>query len=268
VVLDPDAARLDGLVAVVTGGGSGIGRGIANGMHAFGANVAIWERNPDTSQSAADEVDGLSVPTDVRDADQVDEALAATIDRFGTVDILVNNAGGVFVSPFLETSENGFDALYRSNLKHVLLCSKAVANHMVEVGHGGAMINVTSIEGVRAAPMFAAYAAAKAGVINLTKTLALELAPHDIRVNAIAPDITITESLLAFAPEGAAQRLGLTVPMGRGGDVDECAGAAVFLASRLSSYVTGHTLHVDGGTAASMGWYHHPEDGHYVYGPC
>jgi NAD(P)-dependent dehydrogenase (short-subunit alcohol dehydrogenase family) len=138
---------------------------------------------------------------------------------------------------------------------------------MVEAKHGGAFINITSIEGIRAAPMYAAYAAAKAGVINLTKTLALELAPHGIRVNAIAPDITITESLLSMIPPGGADRMGLTVPMGRTGNVDECAGAAVFLASGLSSYVTGHTLNVDGGTAASMGWYHHPDDGHYVYGP-
>jgi NAD(P)-dependent dehydrogenase (short-subunit alcohol dehydrogenase family) len=138
---------------------------------------------------------------------------------------------------------------------------------MVDAGHGGVMVNITSIEGVRAAPLYAAYAAAKAGVINLTKTLALELAPHGIRVNAIAPDITLTEGMLALAPGAATGRLGLTVPMGRPGHVDECAGAAVFLASDLSSYVTGHTLHVDGGTAASMGWYHHPDDGHYVYGP-
>ena len=267
MVLDADAARLDGKVAVVTGGGAGIGRGIANGLRAFGADVAIWERDSDTSAAAAAEVDGLSVPTDVRDGRQVDAALAATVEHFGTVDILVNNAGGVFAAPFLETSENGFDALYRANLKHVLLCTKAVAGHMVEAGHGGTVINITSIEGVRAAPLYAAYAAAKAGVINLTKTLALELAPHDIRVNAIAPDITMTESLLALTPSGTGERIGLTVPMGRPGNVDECAGAAVFLTSRLSSYVTGHTLHVDGGTAASMGWYHHPDDGHYVYGP-
>jgi NAD(P)-dependent dehydrogenase (short-subunit alcohol dehydrogenase family) len=266
VVLDANAARLDGKVVVVTGGGSGIGRGVANGVRAFGAEVAIWERDAATCAAAAAEVGGLSIQTDVRDAEQVDAALVATLDHFGTVDVLVNNAGGVFPKPFLETRENGFDALYRANLKHVLLCSKAVAAHMVDAGHGGAMVNITSIEGVRAAPLFAAYAAAKAGVINLTKTLALELAPHGIRVNAIAPDITLTEGILAMSPSGSTDRMSLTVPMGRPGHVDECAGAAVFLASQLSSYVTGHTLHVDGGTHASMGWYHHPEDGHYVYG--
>jgi 3-oxoacyl-[acyl-carrier protein] reductase len=266
MALDPSAARLDGKIAVVTGGGAGIGRGIANGLRAFGAEVAIWERDPATSAAAADEVGGLSVPTDVREPDQVAAALAATIERFGTVDILVNNAGGVFPLAFLETSERGFDAMYRSNLKHVLLCTQAVARRMVADGHGGSMISVASIEGVRAAPLYAAYAAAKAGVINLTKTLSLELAPHGIRVNAIAPDITWTEGLEAMGP-GRDVALGPTVPMGRVGHVDECAGAAVFLASELASYVTGHTLHVDGGTSASMGWYHHPDDGRYVYGP-
>ena len=132
---------------------------------------------------------------------------------------------------------------------------------------GGSIINVTSIEGVRAAPGYAAYAAAKAGVINFTKTAALELAPHGIRVNALAPDITLTEGMAAVAPPGAEERFGLTVPMGRAGHVDEMAGAAVFLAGDMSSYITGQTIHVDGGTQASSGWYHHPDSGAYVLGP-
>jgi NAD(P)-dependent dehydrogenase (short-subunit alcohol dehydrogenase family) len=267
VVLAHDASRLDGKVAIVTGGGAGIGRGIANGLRAYGADVAIWERDAESCEAAAAEVEGLPVRVDVRNGDEVATALAATLDRFGTVDILVNNAGGTFAAPFLETSENGFDALYKANLKHVLLCTRAAAQHMVEAGHGGAVVNVTSIEGIRAAPGYAAYAAAKAGVINLTKTLALELAPNGIRVNAIAPDITETEGLLAISPSGLDARIGSTVPLGRAGHVDECAGAAVFLTSELSSYVTGQTIHVDGGTSAAMGWYHHPDDGHYVLGP-
>ena len=134
-------------------------------------------------------------------------------------------------------------------------------------GIAGSIINVTSIEGVRAAPGYAAYAAAKAGVINYTKTAALELAPHGIRVNALAPDITLTEGIRSLAPPGSEERFGSTVPMGRAGHVDEMAGAAVFLASDLASYITGQTIHVDGGTHAASGWYHHPSTGDYVLGP-
>jgi 3-oxoacyl-[acyl-carrier protein] reductase len=265
--MDPSSVLLTGRVAVVTGGGSGIGRGIARGLKAFGASVAIWERDADSAASAASEVGGLGLTTDVRQSAEVDEALARTTAELGPVSILVNNAGGVFSSPILETSENGWDALYRANLKHVILCTQRVARTMVEEGSGGSIISVTSIEGVRAAPGYAAYAAAKAGVINFTKTAALELAPHGIRVNALAPDITLTEGLAAVAPPGAEETFGLTVPMGRPGHVDEMAGAAVFLAGQLSSYITGQTIHVDGGTQASSGWYHHPDSGSYVLGP-
>jgi 3-oxoacyl-[acyl-carrier protein] reductase len=183
------------------------------------------------------------------------------------VTILVNNAGGVFSSPILETTENGWDALYRANLRHVLLCTQRVSRALVDAGLPGSIINITSIEGVRAAPGFAAYSAAKAGVINYTKTAALELAPHGIRVNALAPDFTLTEGILGIAPPGAEQRLTQMVPMGRPGHVDEMAGAAVFLASGLSSYITGQTIHVDGGTQAASGWYRHPVTGDYVLGP-
>ncbi len=265
--MDPSSVLLTGRVAVVTGGGSGIGRGIARGLKAFGASVAIWERDADGSASAAAEVGGLGLTTDVRQSAEVDEALARTTAELGPVSILVNNAGGVFSSPILETSENGWDALYRANLKHVILCTQRVARTMVEEGSGGSIISVTSIEGVRAAPGYAAYAAAKAGVINFTKTAALELAPYGIRVNALAPDITLTEGLAAVAPPGVEETFGLTVPMGRPGHVDEMAGAAVFLAGQLSSYITGQTIHVDGGTQASSGWYHHPDSGSYVLGP-
>jgi 3-oxoacyl-[acyl-carrier protein] reductase len=269
VPLDPSSVLLTDRVAVVTGGGSGIGRGIANGFAAFGAKVAVWERNADTATAAAEEVGGLGLTTDVRDAAQVDAALERTVAELGPVSILVNNAGGVFLSPLLETTENGWDALYRANLKHVILCTQRVARVMVENGAGGSIMSVTSIEGVRAAPGYAAYAAAKAGVINYTKTAALELAPYGIRVNALAPDITWTEGLASIAPDpgGTQERFGHTVPMGRAGHVDEMAGAAVFLASGLSSYVTGQTLHVDGGTHAGSGWYHHPDTGEYVLGP-
>jgi 3-oxoacyl-[acyl-carrier protein] reductase len=267
MTIEPGSILLSDRVAVVTGGGSGIGRGIANGFVAFGAKVAIWERNAETCAAAAAEVGGLGITVDVRDGDQVDDAVARTIDELGPIDILVNNAGGVFRASLLDTTDNGFDALYRSNLRHVIICTQRVARTMVDDGRPGSIVNVTSIEGTRAAPGFAAYAAAKAGVVNFTKTAALELAVHSIRVNALAPDLTLTEGIRSVAPDGSDERWGDTIPMGRPGHVDEMAGAAVFLASDLSSYITGQTIHVDGGTHAAGGWYHHPETGEYVLGP-
>jgi len=267
MAIQPSDALVEGRVAVVTGAGSGIGRGIAAGLAAFGASVAIWEQDPDTCAAAADAIGALGITTDVRDSAAVDDALARTTAQLGQVTILVNNAGGTFSSPLLETSENGWDALYRANLRHVLLCTQRVARTMADTGVGGSIIAVTSIEGVRAAPGYAAYAAAKAGVINYTKTAALELAPHGIRVNALAPDITMTEGLRAIAPDGTEERLGAAVPMGRPGHVDEMARAAVFLASDMASYITGQTIHVDGGTHAAGGWYPHPRSGEYCLGP-
>ena len=265
-MIDPSNILLTGRVAAVTGGGQGIGRGIAAGLAAFGASVAVWERNAETCAAAAESIGCLGIVVDVRDGAEVDAALAKTSDELGPVTILVNNAGGTFFSPLLDTSENGWDALYRANLRHVLLCTQRVARGMVDQGLPGAVVNVTSIEGARAAPGYAAYAAAKAGVINYTKSAALELAPYGIRVNAIAPDITLTEGLGQLA-HGQRESFDRTVPMGRAGHVDEIAAAAVFLASGMADYITGQTLHVDGGTHAASGWYHHPETGEYTLGP-
>src|SRR6201990_867289 len=252
--LDPSSILLTDRVAVVTGGGAGIGRGIAAGLKAFGAKIAIWERTGESCASAAEEIGALGITVDVRDSAAVDAALAQTSAELGPVSILVNNAGGVFWSGILDTTENGWDALYKSNRRHIYLCTQRVARVLVEQKLSGSIISVTSIEGVRAAPGFATYAAAKAGVINYTKTAALVLAPHGIRVDALAPDITVTEGIMQIAPPGAEQRFGRTVPMGRAGHVDEMAGAAVFLASDMASYITGQTIHVDGGTQGARGW--------------
>jgi len=265
VTISPSDILLTDRVAVVTGGGTGIGRGIADGLARFGAKVAIWERDADTCAATAQELGVLGIVADVRDSAQVDAALQRTRDELGPVEILVNNAGGVFASPLLDTSENGWDALYKANLRHVLLCTQRVARQLVADNRGGSIISVTSIEGVRAAPGYAAYSAAKAGVINYTRTAAFELAPQGIRVNAIAPDITITEGLQALSPDGIRPELSQAVPLGRLGDVDEIASATVFLASDMARYITGQTLHVDGGTQAAGGWYH--AEGGARFGP-
>jgi 3-oxoacyl-[acyl-carrier protein] reductase len=270
--MDTSYVLLTGRVAVVTGAGAGIGRGIARGFAAFGARLALFERDEESLARAAAEFEAagaevLALPVDVRDGSAVESAVGETLARWGGVDILVNNVGGVFAEPFLESSEKGWDALHRANLKHIYHCCLHVGRAMVARGAGGSIINVVSIEGVRAAPLFATYAAAKAGAINFTRTLALELAPHAIRVNALAPDICRTEGLENLMSGESLERAARNVPLGRVGDPSDLAGAAVFLASDLSRYVTGETLHVDGGTHASAGWYHHPEIGNYVYGP-
>lgn len=263
---------LEGKVAAVTGAGAGIGRGIAEALAAFGANVALLERDPERARTAAAAIESaggraLALPVDVREPEPLEEALAATCSRLGGIDVLVNNAGGVFAAPFLETTPKGWSVLWRANFEHVLHATRFAAARMVERRRGGAILNVSSIEGVRAAPRFAVYAAAKAAMLSFTRTMALELAPHGIRVNALAPDICETEGLCALMSEEERQRAACTVPLGRLGRPDDMGGAAVFLCSDLAAYVTGQVLHVDGGTHAAAGWYHDPADGSYVYGP-
>ena len=164
--------------------------------------------------------------------------VAAARASYGGLDVLVNNVGGTFERPFLEIEEKGWDALIRTNLKSVFHCTRAAAPLLIERG-GGSVINVVSIEGVRAAPLYAPYAACKAGVISFTRTMALELAPQRVRVNAIAPDICLTEGLRAMLPEPALRSHAQQVPLGRAAEPAEIAGPALFLASELSSYVTG-----------------------------
>src|SRR6185436_5427687 len=209
----------------------------------------------------------LALPIDVRDGEAVARAVATTVERFGGVDVLVNNVGGTFRAPFLEVAEKGWDALVRQNLKTVFHGTRAVAPQLIAQGRGGSIVNIVSIEGVRAAPLYAVYAACKAAVVNFTCSMALELGPHRIRVNAIAPDICLTEGLAPLVGEAERSRHQWIVPLGRAGEPDDVAGVAVFLASDLAGYVTGVTLHVDGGTHAAGGWYRDPGSGEWVLGP-
>ncbi len=236
-MLVPDDVLLTERVAVVTGAAQGIGLAVAQALESFGASVV-----------GIDRVSGTTFTADVRDHEAV-AAIAAQVPR---VDVLVNNAGGTFVSPFEELSPKGDETLVRENLLQVAWTTRAFLPQL-RASRAASVVNVTSIEAHRAAPGFALYAAAKAGVANLTQSLALELAP--VRVNAVAVDVTPTPGLPL--PDG------VTTPLGRLGEVDDVAGAVVFLAGRLAAFVTGTTVHVDGGNLAAGAWRKNA-DGHWI----
>ncbi len=267
-VADASALDLSGTVAVVTGAAQGIGRSIAISLAACGAQVAICDRVEDglneTAKTCASYPGGepLTSVMDVRDAAAVAAFVEAIKERFGRVDTLVNNAGGVFYHHFLDISAGGQTALVNENFTSVTLFVKACVPLMTR---GGSIINVTSVEAFRAAPGFGIYAAMKAAVEHLSKTLALELAPRRIRVNTIAPDGIPTpgdQGLGETAMQGGGrEKYAPKLPLGWGNE-DDCAGPALFLASDLSRYVTGTTVHVDGGSSAASGWIRR-DDGTY-----
>lgn len=273
-----DKVRLDGKIALVTGGGGGLGRAIAIELARAGADVAIAELVPERCEEAASRVRELgrrAFPhvVDMMRTDAIRRMVARVDEEYGRIDILVNNAGGTGCRPFLEQEEASWKRHIDLNLMSMLCATHATAPIMIREGRGGAIINVSSIEGTRAAPFFAVYAACKAGMISFTRTLALELAEHGIRVNAIAPDHTPTPGTrgnrsgpvdrarwTAHTPEEA-EAMRQLIPLGREGLDFECGEAAVFLASPMSSYITGILLPVDGGTWASSGWVRLPEGG-------
>ncbi|MEP6624169.1 MAG: SDR family oxidoreductase [Acidimicrobiia bacterium] len=249
MTLTPDSVRLDGCVAIVTGAAVGIGRASAIALAAFGADVAVCDRDAGNLATCVAEIEATgrkatSGLIDVRDADAVAAWAAEVVRAHGHIDVLVNNAGGGFFADFLEVSEKGQLALVQENFGSVTNFVRSVAPHMPDTG--GSIVNITSIEAHRAAPGFAVYSAMKAAVANLTKTLALELGARSIRVNCIAPDVIPTPGI---------GEVPVRTPLPRAGHVDDVAAAVVFLANpALSGFVTGATLAVDGGNRAAGGW--------------
>jgi NAD(P)-dependent dehydrogenase (short-subunit alcohol dehydrogenase family) len=260
--LDASALDLTGKVAVVTGAARGLGAGVALALGRCGAQLAICDR-ADMSETASLLLTPPVVSTmDVRDAAAVASFAETVGDRYGGVDILVNNAGGVFHSSFSDISAKGEATLVAENFTSVTLM---IRNFAPLMRGGGSIINVTSVEAFRAAPGFGIYAAMKAAVENLSKTLALEFAPRGIRVNTLAPDAIPTpgdEAMSDAVSRGESLSYEKKVPLGFG-TADDFAGAALFLASPLSRFVTGTTVHIDGGSSAASGWEQRP-DGTYA----
>ncbi len=250
--LGPDDVRLRDRIAIVTGAAVGIGAAIAETYARFGADLALCDRDADGLAATAERARaaGQRVRTavlDVRDAEAVNRFVAELADAWGRVDVLVNNAGGGFNAPFLDVSARGQEALVHENFTSVTHFVRAAVPRMPV---SGSIVNLTSIEAHRAGPGYAIYSAMKAAIENLTKSLALELGARGIRINCIAPDVIQTPGTGPFE---------VRTPLARAGHPDDVAGAALFLACDLSRFVTGTTLHVDGGNWAAGGWRRRPD---------
>ena len=269
-----DRAGLAGRRAVVVGGGGGLGRAAAVDLAGAGVRLSLADRDEvalaDTARAIRESGgDVTATVLDARDADALTDYIRGSGAAFdGRLDILVNVVGGTFKQPFADTGSKGWDALIRANFTWLLSSIQASVPLMESAG-GGSIINLTSIEAHRAAPGFAVYAAMKAGVTSLTRTLAVEFAPAGIRVNAIAPDHVPTPGMGAIALDARADDLqhGVSIPMGRVGSYEDVGGCVLFLASSLSAFVTGTTLHPDGGALASSGWWNWPGSGFLNHPP-
>jgi NAD(P)-dependent dehydrogenase (short-subunit alcohol dehydrogenase family) len=268
--IDPSDILLEDQVAFITGGGAGIGAGIAVSLARFGASVVLADVDRERADATAAKIEALGrrvlvCETDVRETDQIRAAVEAAKHDFGRIDILVNNAGGVRGRPFLEQSERSWRNHIDINLVSTFAATSAIAPIMIDAGRGGSIVNIASIEATRAAPNYAVYAACKAGMASFTRSMAVELSEHRIRVNCLMPDMIATPGNhgrmtgpvpdpLPERPEEIRSALDRYIPLGHEGSVEEFAGAAVFLCSKMGSYITGAMLPVDGGTWAASGW--------------
>lgn len=245
--------RLKDKVAIITGAASGFGRGIAEAYVKEGAKVIVADLNREGADRVAGELGGAAIgcQVDVRRRDEVGAMIAAAVDRFGGLDILVNNAGATHKNkPLLEVSEDEFDLIYAVNVKALYLTTLAAVPEMEKRG-GGVIINTASTAGVRPRPGLTWYNGSKGAAITLTKSLAAELAPKKIRVNAINPVIGETGMLESFmglpdTPENRAKFVA-TIPLGRMSRPSDIANAALFLAEDASEFITGVAIEVDGG---------------------